>query len=147
MKPSLSLIIFFLGEIPHGHGVSFYISKPDKMEYKGSWVLGKKGGIGKIYFPDGNMKYYGNFTDGMVDGYGTHYYENGNIMFQGLWNQGEFYKGKLLSEGKQQLEWTKIYKPKTESLEACKKKEFIDWELFLPGCYKWRNQPSSAIYI
>ena len=67
-------------------------------------MMGKRNGVGKIYFPDGKIKYAGNLTDGMVDGYGTHYYGNGNIMFQGMWKQGEIFKGKLFAEGKHQLE-------------------------------------------
>ena len=65
----------FTGELPHGHGVSYFANNPDVQEYeglvwrrekksqkinwKGDWVFGAKPGVGKLYYPSGSLLFYG----------------------------------------------------------------------------------------
>ena len=40
-------------EQPHGQGTEFWQDEPDKKKFEGSFVSGKKEGLGKLYFKEG----------------------------------------------------------------------------------------------
>ena len=107
------------GEIPNGHGVSYYHEDPEAIQYEGNlspltshfsplssrltsgdWEAGKQTGRGKFFYLSGAVKFHGNLTDSLAEGRGCFYYEDGSLMFDGDFKQGKFHRGKLLTTGK-----------------------------------------------
>lgn len=56
------------------------------VKYEGSWVEGKRSGVGKITFPNGD-RYHGLWDNGRPHGEGTYYYSNGDL-YSGNWERG-----------------------------------------------------------
>ncbi len=61
--------------------------KAPTVKYEGSYVEGKKHGIGKLYLPNGD-RYHGTFAADVFTGEGTYFYTNGDI-YSGTWKAGE----------------------------------------------------------
>lgn len=57
------------------------------VKYEGSYVEGKKHGVGKLYLPNGD-RYHGTFAADVFDGEGTYFYTNGDI-YSGSWKASE----------------------------------------------------------
>lgn len=57
------------------------------VKFEGSYHEGKKNGIGKITFPNGD-KYHGMWENDKIHGEGTYYYISGDI-YSGEWKEGK----------------------------------------------------------
>lgn len=60
--------------------------KAPSVRYEGQYVEGKKQGVGKITFPNGD-RYHGMWEADKFHGEGTYYYSNGDI-YSGNWEKG-----------------------------------------------------------
>ncbi len=70
----IKYIGFWKNDSPHGKGIYFF---PDGESFQGDWVYGKKSGIGKLYYSNGQLKYKGEFENDKLHGKGIFHYLNG----------------------------------------------------------------------
>ncbi len=90
-----------VNDLKQRHGQGVYTIAPQKGEeeeeaeedanaiahtYSGSWVNGKKEGLGRMSYPDGSS-YYGHWADNQPNGEGSYTYPNGDI-YSGAWLNG-----------------------------------------------------------
>ena len=73
--------------LPHWIGKMVY---PDGYEYFGEWTEGRKSGIGKLTYPEGQRKtvsYFGEWKEGQKNGIGATHYQDGNTLIE-HWAKG-----------------------------------------------------------
>ena len=79
-------------DLPEGHGVLLY--DVDGGKYEGSWVQGKKFGLGREMLPDG-VVYEGEFKSNVRDGKGRLTDANGDV-YEGKFVEGKRWDGKAI---------------------------------------------------
>lgn len=81
-------------KLKHGHGVYSWMQMDDDSGelkkiamYEGSYSNGKKHGVGKMTFPNGDV-YHGEWKENKMDGEGTYTYAATKDVYSGSWSQG-----------------------------------------------------------
>jgi hypothetical protein len=71
----------------HGMGKVFYHQGAEEASYTGSWVEGKRSGLGILTLANGD-RYEGHWTADQRDGPGRFFYKGANKVYEGEWLQG-----------------------------------------------------------
>src|ERR1017187_6569298 len=69
---------------------SWAVYKDNKIDEKGVYQDGKKTGIWKGWYPNGNLKFEITFDKGRQFGKAVLYYENGKVSEQGIWENNRW---------------------------------------------------------